>query len=113
MKKILLIAGLLLTLSACENAKGFGNNMLTGSMTYYYVLVYSQITENKYYHIKGWKEYGPEGLTIDEYKIGNYVGLELQLNNGDVIYRYEQGLSYEMSKNENPEYTALYGLIGD
>ena len=45
--------------------------------------------------------------------LGNWVGLELQLENDDVIYRYEQGLSYELSKNINQNYVTLYGLIGD
>jgi len=102
----------LITLSACttENAKyAGGNQMMTGSRTYYYALVYSQITETKYYHIQGWAEYGPEGGTIKS----NYIGIELQLANGDVIYRYEPELAYELTKNINQTYVNLYGLIGD
>ena len=87
--------------------------MLTGSKTYYYALVYSKVTETRYYHINGWAEYGPEGVTISEGQLGNYVGIELQLANGDVIYRYEPELSYEMSKQLNAKYAELYGVIGD
>lgn len=118
MKKLLL--GLTMTLgllgmASCENVKGIGGNqMITGSKAYYYALVYSKITDTKYYHIKGWAEYGPEGVEVDSGgALGNWVGLELQLENNDVIYRYEQGLSYELSKNINQDYVTLYGLIGD
>ena len=94
MKKLflsLLIAAGILGMSSCENYKGFGNMMITGSMTYYYALVYSKITENRYYHIQGWTEYGPDGAYMgDGGKLGNYVGIELHLVNGDVIYRYNQ-----------------------
>ena len=101
---------LMACLTACENVKGAGGNqMLTGSKTYYYALVYSQITETRYYHIQGWAEYGPEGGTVNS----NYVGLELQLKNGDVVYRYEPNLAYELSKSENETYVATYGVIGD
>lgn len=118
MKKLLL-AGLLslgvLGMTACENVKSAGGNqMVTGSKTYYYALVYSQITETKYYHIQGWAEYGPDGAYMGEGgQLANYVGIELQLVNGDVIYRYEPELAYELSKQENASYTKLYGLIGD
>lgn len=118
MKKLLLASLLalgVLGMTACENVKGpGGNQMVTGSKTYYYALVYSQVTETRYYHIQGWAEYGPEGVSIGETGgYGNYVGLELQLQNGDVIYRYEQGLSYELSKNKNNTYVSIYGVIGD
>lgn len=118
MKKLLislLAATALLGVTACENVKGpGGNQMVTGSKTYYYALVYSKITENRYYHIQGWAEYGPDGGTYFESagQVGYapYVGIELQLVNGDVIYRYEPGLAYELSK----EYNVKYGkAIGD
>ena len=112
--KKLVLAGLLATsligMTACENVKRVGGNeMLTGSRTYYYALVYSQITENRYYHIRGWAEYGPEGGSYND----SYVGIELQLQNGDVVYRYEKNLSYELSKQINETYAATYGVIGD
>ena len=118
MKKLIL-AGLmaisLLGMTACENVKEVGGNkMVTGSKTYYYALVYSKLTETKYYHIKGWAEYGPDGAYMGEGgQLANYVGIELQLQNGDVIYRYEPELSYELSKAVNNKYVTLYGLIGD
>ena len=114
------IAGFLLAIgltgmTACENVKGAGGNqMVTGSKTYFYALVYSKITETRYYHIKGWAEYGPDGAyTSEGGQLANYVGLELQLQNDDVIYRYEPELSYELSKVKNEDYVKLYGLIGD
>lgn len=104
-------------LTACnENHKYVGGNqMVVGSRTYYYALVFSRITETRYYHIQGWAEYGPDGLyTGSSYdEIGNYVGIELQLMNGDVVYRYEPGLSYELSKNINRSYVQEYGILGD
>ena len=113
-KKLLLLLPLIL-LSSCENVKGpGGNQMLTGSRTYYYALVYSKITETRYYHIQGWAEYGPDGAYVSESgTLGNYVGIELQLINGDVVYRYEPELSYELSKQLNNKYLQLYGIIGD
>ena len=117
LKKLFLgcaLAAGLLCMASCENVKGIGGNrMVTGSQAYYYALVYSKITDTKYYHIKGWAEYGPEGLDMSAGELGNWVGLELQLENDDVVYRYEQGLSYELSKKVNAEYVAAYGLIGD
>lgn len=118
MKKFIL-AGLmavsLLGMTACENVKSVGGNqMVTGSKTYYYALVYSKITETRYYHIQGWAEYGPDGAYMGEGgQLANYVGIELQLQNGDVVYRYEPELSYELSKVKNENYATLYGLIGD
>lgn len=100
----------LIALSGCENMKyAGGNQMVEGSRTYYYALVYSQFTETKYYHIKGWAEYDPEGGGKVNGVYASYVGLELQLNNGDVIYRYEIGLSYELSKQYNPKYGVAIG----
>lgn len=115
MKKLLLALLPLMLLTSCENVKQpGGNQMVTGSKTYYYALVYSQITDTKYYHIKGWAEYGPDGVYVSESgKMANYIGIELQLMNGDVIYRYEPELAYEMSKNLNAQYAQLYGIIGD
>jgi len=118
MKKLVLVSLLtasLIGMTACENVKrAGGNEMLTGSRTYYYALVYSKITETRYYHVKGWAEYGPDGAYMGEGgKLANYVGIELQLVNGDVIYRYEPELSYELSKFENGSYVTAYGLIGD
>ena len=118
MKKLflsVLLMASVLGMSACENVKGAGGNqMLTGSKTYYYALVYSKITETKYYHIQGWAEYGPDGAYMGEGgKLANYIGIELQLVNGDVIYRYEPELAYEMSKKINETYVATYGVIGD
>ena len=117
MKKSLLLATLVVSImgtTSCENYKLIGNKMSTGSMTYYYALVYSKITETRYYHIQGWAEYGPDGVNIsDDRKLGNYVGIELQLVNGDVIYRYEPELSYELSKQLNNTYATTYGIIGD
>ena len=111
----LLLAVGLMSITSCENVKSIGGNqMVTGSKTYYYALVYSQITETKYYHIKGWAEYGPDGAYMsDGGKLANYVGIELQLQNGDVIYRYEPELSYELSKQKNETYATTYGVIGD
>lgn len=118
MKKLilsLLLTASVLGMSACESMKGpGGNQMVTGSKTYYYALVYSKITETRYYHIQGWAEYGPDGAYMGEGgKLANYVGIELQLMNGDVIYRYESELSYEMSKQLNSTYATTYGIIGD
>lgn len=114
MKKPLLLLLTIVALTSCENVKGpGGNQMVTGAKTYYYALVHSEITEPKYYHIKGWAEYGPDGIYMSGGKFGNYVGIELQLNNEDVIYRYEPGLSYELTRNKNDAYVAKYGLIGD
>lgn len=109
--KLLVLAALgALCLTSCENLKGpGGNEMVTGSKTYYYALVHSKVTETRYYHIKGWAEYGPEGGSYKE----SYVGIELQLQNGDVIYRYEPNLCYELTKNRNENYVLTYGLIGD
>lgn len=102
-------------LGSCENVKTVGGNqMAVGSKTYYYALVYSKITETKYYHIQGWREYGPDGAYMGSGgELGNYVGIELQLMNGDVVYRYEPELAYEFAKNINPEYVKTYGVIGD
>jgi len=101
-KKLLLFTLPLLLLTSCENAKGVGGNqMLTGSMTYYYAYVKSQIAGEKYYHIKGWAEYGPEGGDLNK----SYVGLELQLyTSGDVIYYYEQNLSYILMQQYHSEF---------
>ena len=105
MKKIVaaMVLGLaVLAMSGCENLKQpGGNQMLEGSRTYNYALVHSQITGDKYYHISGWKEYGPEGGNIDY----TYVGLEIQLAvSKDVIYYYEPNLSYVLTKNYNSAY---------
>lgn len=104
MKKLLLVALTLLSLTACttENLKGVGGNqMLEGSRTYNYAYVRSNVTGNKYYHISGWKEYGPEGGSFDT----AYVGLELQLAvSKDVVYYYEPNLSYVLTKNYNSDY---------
>ena len=105
MKNKLIFLLLPLTLlTACENVKyAGGNQMVEGSRTYNYAYVKSQITGDKYYHISGWKEYGPEGGT--EVSLP-YVGIELQLAvSKDVIYYYEPGLMYVLSK----EYNANYG----
>lgn len=108
LKKILLFTTLpfaLTVLSGCENAKGIGNQMLTGAQTYYYAYVKSQVTGNTYYHISGWKEYGPEGGVAENATIAPYVGLELQLAvSKDVIYYYEPGLRYVLTKNYNPAF---------
>ena len=75
--------------------------METGSFTYYYAYVKSQITGDKYYHIRGWAEYGPEGGDINS----AYVGLELHLyTSKDVVYYYEQNLMYLLSKQYNPDF---------
>ena len=104
MKKLALIGLTLLSLismTACENFKVVGNRMETGSFTYYYAYVHSAITGNKYYHISGWAEYGPEGGTYTD----TYVGLELHLAvSKDVIYYYEPNLSYVLSKLYNAEF---------
>ena len=118
MKKLflsILLAMSVLGASACENVKTVGGNqMAVGSKTYYYALVYSKITETRYYHIQGWAEYGPDGAYMgDGGKLANYVGIELQLMNGDVVYRYEPELAYEMSKQINGAYADAYGIIGD
>lgn len=103
MKKILLLALSLLALTGCENMKvAGGNQMVEGSRAFYYAYVKSQVTGNAYYHISGWKEYGPEGGT--DYSLP-YVGLELQLfTSKDVVYYYEPGLVYMLSKNYNPSF---------
>ncbi len=99
--KLLLIPVLLACLSACENFKVVGNKMETGTFTYYYAYVHSNITGNKYYHINGWAEYGPEGGDLG----APYVGLELHLAvSKDVIYYYEPNLSYVLSKLYNPDF---------
>ena len=106
MKKILLTLALpLMLLASCgENYKRANSNeMINGARTYNYALVKSQITGDTYYHISGWKEYGPEGGT--EVSLP-YVGIELQLAvSKDVVYYYEPGLMYVLSK----EYNANYG----
>ena len=80
--------------------------MVTGTKTFNYALVHSQITGDKYYHIKGWKEYGPEGITFEGGTFGQYVGLELQLAvSQNVVYYYEPGLMYFLSQN----YDATWG----
>lgn len=108
MKKLLLILASIAFLAACdtENFKYAGGNQMTeGSRTYNYALVKSQVTGEKYYHISGWKEYGPEGGTA---YMESYVGLELQLyTSKDVVYYYEPGLMYMLSKN----YNAKYGTV--
>lgn len=99
--KFLLLPLLLLSLASCENFKVVGNKMETGTFTYYYAYVNSQITGPKYYHINGWAEYGPEGGTYNS----AYVGLELHLAvSKDVIYYYEPNLSYVLSKQYNPDF---------
>lgn len=101
--KLLLLAGLAtMTLTGCENQKvPGGNQMVQGSRSYYYAYVKSQAVGNKYYHIDGWKEYGPE----PESGFNPYIGLELQLFvSRDVVYYWEQGLSYVLMKNYNPIY---------
>jgi len=101
---LLLATGLLAT--GCENYKVIGNRMETGAYTYYYAYVKSSITGEKYYHIDGWKEYDPEGgVTSGSGVIVPYVGLELHLfTSKDVIYYYEPGLSYVLSKQYNPAF---------
>lgn len=99
--KLLLLPILLLGVTACENVKIVGNKMETGTFTYYYAYVNSQITGPKYYHINGWAEYGPDGGTYNSC----YIGLELHLAvSKDVIYYYEQNLNYILSKQYNPEF---------
>ena len=101
MKKILFAPLLLLSLCACENYKIVGNKMETGSFTYYYAYVKSQVTGDKYYHINGWAEYGPEGGDVNK----QYVGLELHLYaSKDVVYYYEPNLMYLLSKQYNPDF---------
>jgi len=105
MKKIIVAALALLSLvsmTACENLKQpGGNQMIEGSRTYNYAYVKSEVTGNKYYHISGWKEYGPEGGDVNCV----YVGLELQLAvSKDVVYYYEPNLSYVLMKNQNTEF---------
>ena len=91
----------MLTLCSCENYKIIGNKMETGSFTYYYAYVKSQITGDKYYHINGWAEYGPEGGSYNS----SYVGLELHLyTTKDVVYYYEPNLMYVLSKEYNPDF---------
>ena len=92
----------ILSLSACENLKQpGGNQMLEGSRTYNYAYVHSQVTGDKYYHISGWKEYGPEGGD----HTSTYVGLEIQLAvSKDVVYYYEPNLMYVLTKNYNSNY---------
>lgn len=88
-------------LTACENYKVIGNKMETGTYTYYYCYVNSEITGPKYYHIDGWAEYGPEGGDFNK----SYIGLELHLaQSKDVIYYYEQGLSYILMKQYHAEF---------
>ena len=99
--KLLLLPLMLLSVTACENVKVVGNKMETGSFTYYYAYVNSQLTGPKYYHINGWAEYGPEGGSFNS----AYVGLELHLAvSKDVIYYYEQNLSYILSKQYNADF---------
>lgn len=102
MKKIkLLLLTLPVLLTGCENIKMVGNKMETGSYTYYYAYVCSKLG-NQYYHISGWKEYGPEP---SQSAVNYYVGLELHLAiSKDVIYYYEPNLSYILMKNYNPNY---------
>ena len=114
MKKILLLTLSLLSLTACENMKvAGGNQMLEGSRTFNYAYVKSSITGDKYYHISGWKEYGPEGGVSSEYgSIAPYVGLEIQLAvSGDVVYYYEPGLMYVLSKEYNVNWGKALGVI--
>lgn len=101
MKKVLLIGLCALSLCACEEYKVWGNKMETGTFTYYYAYVKSQITGDKYYHINGWAEYGPEGGDVNK----QYVGLELHLfESKDVVYYYEPNLMYILSKHYNPDF---------
>ena len=106
MKRLLLLGLALLSLTGCENVKGpGGNKMVTGSQTYYYAYVKSQVVGNKYYHISGWAEYGPEGGSSEGGLYAAYVGLELQLyTSKDVIYYYEPGLMYVLSKSYNSNF---------
>ena len=108
MKKLamLCILPLLLLTSCDENFKtANGNKMINGARTYNYAYVKSQITGDKYYHISGWAEYGPEGGTYTNEGtalLAPYVGLELQLAvSKDVIYYYEPGLMYVLSQQYN------------
>ena len=89
------------TLSSCENLKrAGGNEMIEGSRTYNYAYVKSQVTGDRYYHISGWKEYGPEGGVAENGTVAPYVGLELQLaTSKDVVYYYEPNLMYLLTKN--------------
>ena len=102
---MLCILPLLLLTSCDENFKtANGNKMINGARTYNYAYVKSQITGEKYYHISGWAEYGPEGGANTEsgQVIAPYVGLELQLAvSKDVIYYYEPGLMYVLSQQYN------------
>ena len=105
MKKKLLLGLLALAstvmLSGCENVKMIGNKMNTGTFTYYYAYVRSQVIGDQYYHINGWAEYGPEGGDINK----QYVGLELHLyTSKDVVYFYEPNLCYILSKKYNPAF---------
>lgn len=102
LKTLLLLPIILLSACDTENQKTpGGNEMITGSKTYYYAYVKSQITGNTYYHISGWAEYGPEGGDVNQ----TYVGLELQLAvSKDVIYYYEPNLCYLLSKQYNPTF---------
>jgi len=110
MKKLLVLFTLpLLMLTSCdENFKtANGNKMVNGARTFNYAYVRSQLTGDKYYHISGWAEYGPEGGAYTQEgatTIAPYVGLELQLAvSKDVVYYYEPGLMYVLSQQYNPE----------
>lgn len=109
-RKILLLTALPLiamgALTGCEDLKkAGGNEMVEGSRTFNYAYVCSQITGNKYYHISGWKEYGPEGGVAENGTIAPYVGLELQLAvSKDVVYYWEPNLMYFLTKNYSSEY---------
>ena len=106
MKKILLLGLALISLTGCqtENVKyAGGNQMVTGSRTFNYAFVRSNFLGDRYYHISGWREYGPEGNGLT-----SYVGLELQLAvSKEIIYYYEPGLMYVMMK----EYNSSYGKV--
>lgn len=107
MKKLFaigLVALSMLGLTSCgEDWKRVNSNeMIEGSRVYNYAYVKSQVTGDKYYHISGWKEYGPDGGTTYSEP---YVGIELQLAvSKDVVYYYEPGLMYMLSKNYNSSY---------
>lgn len=94
--KLLMAIGTALLLSGCGN-----NQWIDYNFTFNYVFVKSRISGEKYYHIKGWKEFAPEITTKGDFNklYAEYVGLQIETIKGNVYYWYEQNLEYMFTKN--------------
>lgn len=74
-----------------------------GKLKFDYAYVKSSILGEKCYHIKKWKEYEPEGGSMNE----SYIGLEIRTISGAVYYFWEINLQYVLSTYYDTTYGEL------